>query len=70
MTTWIRGLVGILCLAFALYWAWRAVLELLDRQLARGLDPVGYPNEWGVRIAPLDEAETRQAIATEDDLAS
>jgi hypothetical protein len=57
-----RLLVAGALFALAGYWAWRAYLELVDRQLAKS---VAYPNEWGVRIRPLNGPETAAAIALE-----
>jgi hypothetical protein len=58
----LRLLVAAALFALAGYWAARALLERLDRQLERSAT---YPNEWGVRIVPLTPAETAAAAALE-----
>jgi hypothetical protein len=63
--TWLRRLrllVGGLFLILAGWWAIRALAERIDRELAA---PGTYPNEWGVRTAPLTPAQARAAIALE-----
>jgi hypothetical protein len=58
----LRRLLGVALLTLAAWWAARALLERLDRQLA---EPGAYPNEWGVRIRPLTPAETAAAAELE-----
>lgn len=57
MVTRVRRVLGAIALALAVRWAW---LAWRGRQ-----GSPAYPNEWGVRTAPLGRAELAAALAEE-----